>query len=135
MSTSSLHHTLDSGANANAATQPTTISVSNPHILLPLPPSSTSALCCNYTTVKAGCPIVPVTAPAASLGRLRHGGGLDAVVELLDAEMAAPGALRRLGQRRRQAVHVVAAVTVVAEQQLVLQCAGGGGGRGSASLI
>ena len=47
-------------------------------------------------------------------------------MELPDAEVAAPGSLRRLGQRRRQAVHVVAAVTVVTEQQLVL----GGGGRG-----
>lgn len=43
-----------------------------------------------------------------------------ALVELLEAERAGPGALGRRVERGRQAVHVVAAVTVVAEQQLVL---------------
>jgi len=45
-------------------------------------------------------------------------------VEPLDADLAAPGPLRRLLDGRDEAVHVVAAVAVVAEEQLVVVLAG-----------
>jgi len=41
-------------------------------------------------------------------------------VEAIDAQLAAPGPLRRFLDGRHEAVHVVAAVAVVAEEQLVV---------------
>ena len=45
-------------------------------------------------------------------------------LEPLNADLAAPGSLRRLLDGRDEAVHVVAAVAVVAEEQLVVVLAG-----------
>ena len=42
-------------------------------------------------------------------------------MEPLDADLAAPGPLRRLLDGRDEAVHVVAAVAVVAEEQLWME--------------
>ena len=53
-------------------------------------------------------------------------------MEPLDADLAAPGSLRRLLDGRDEAVHVVAAVAVVAEQQLVVVLRGAAEGAGLA---